>query len=85
MSAETLHTLAEAIQAHYTDMHGEGAIITDWFVAYGGMQQSDVSDDGIGYPSGYATSNSSPYAAIGVATMGLSCLEADLTPEYDDE
>lgn len=85
MSVESLQAIHDAVQTHYREMNGDSAVLTDWFVAYGGMASSDESDSGIAHPSGYATSDSSPFSALGVAHMGLENLSSDLTYGDDDD
>ncbi len=78
MSAETLQAIETAIRAHIADANGEVAALTDWFISYGVMTQSDDSPNGISYVTGYATSDASPQGALGVATLGIRYLTDDL-------
>lgn len=82
MSAETLAGIEAAIAAHIAD---EG-VLTDWFVAYGSMSHDPDTADGIAYGIGYATSQTSPHGALGIATLGIKNLTDDLAyPDEDDE
>lgn len=84
MSADTLTAIHEAIAAHYRDTFGSTAVITDWVIGYGGMMSDSDSSSGIAYPTGYATSDGSPYATLGVAHLTLENLTNDLAYSDDD-
>nr|DAI69701.1 MAG TPA: hypothetical protein [Caudoviricetes sp.]DAL17881.1 MAG TPA_asm: hypothetical protein [Caudoviricetes sp.] len=85
MSAETLHNLNQAIAAHLADTEPD-AILTDWFTAYGSMSHDADGNNSnhILYGIHYATSDTSPHGALGIATLGLNALTYDLAPDEDD-
>lgn len=85
MSEQTLHNLHEAISLHYRDLNGDHAVLTDWVVGYGGMTSDSDSSNGISHPTGYSTSDSSPYAMLGLMHITLSNLTDDLTPYAMDD
>lgn len=72
MSSETQAAIRDAIQAHFADSYGDGAVVTDWFVSFGGMRMD--STHGLVYTRGLGTSDGSPFGAYGIAQLGVEDL-----------
>jgi hypothetical protein len=70
---------AAVLQKFVTEQVGDGAVLTDWFVSFGAMKQSDDSPTGIGYAVRYLSSDGSPQGAYGIAKLGVNQLRTDLT------
>lgn len=84
MSRESLDAIATAIGAHLAEQSPE-AVLTDWFISYAYMSHDADVNGGIVHSSSYATSDSSPHGALGIATIGLQALTYDITPDEDDD
>lgn len=82
MTAESLAAVENAVRAHLATLR-EDAVLTDWFLAFGSMRHDPDAGDGISYGMYYATSQSSPQGALGIATVGLTNLTEDLLGDED--
>jgi len=85
MSEQTLQAIHDAVQAHFREIDGDNAVLTDWFVAFAGMCSDDAADSGISHLRGYCASDSSPFAVLGVAQLGVLSLQDDLSFTDDDD